>query len=243
MEYKVYTGLERPDMFEIQSGIDWPEFILHDPVSDRYWEGLFEKFSAYQFALFRGDEMVGCANSIPLSMDIDAMEYNDRGWDWALEKGFKDLASQKTATVLCGLQIGINNNYKGKGISSLLIDGMRNIALQHQYKALILPIRPTLKHKYPLLDMNEYIHWTNKNGMPYDPWIRAHVKYGAEIVSVCKKAMYIPGTIAEWESWTGLSFQTSGNYIVEGALSAVNVSLEKDLVEYMEPNVWVIHTL
>lgn len=243
MEYKVYTGVERPDMFEIQSGIDWPEFILHDPVSDRYWESLFEKFPACQFALFDGEEMVGCANSIPLSMNRDAMEFNDRGWDWALEKGFEDLASEKAATVLCGLQIGINNCYKGKGISSLLIEEMRNIALLHQYKALILPIRPTLKHKYPLLDTNEYIRWKNKNGMPFDPWIRAHVKYGAEIVSVCEKAMYIPGTIAEWESWTGLSFQTSGSYIVEGALTPVNVSLENDLVEYTEPNVWVIHTL
>lgn len=243
MEYEICTGAERPDMFEIQAGIDWPEFILHDPVGERCWEGLFEKFPAYQFALLNDGEMVGCANSIPLSLNPDAIEYNDRGWDWALDKGFEDLASQKAPTVLCGLQIGINNKYKGKGISSLLIEGMRSIALDNQCKALILPIRPTLKHKYPLQDMADYICWTNKDGMPYDPWIRAHVKYGAEIVSVCEKAMYIPGTVAEWESWTGLSFQTSGKYIIQGALSPVVVSLEEDKVAYTEPNVWVVHQL
>lgn len=243
MEYKVCTGLERSDMFEIQAGIDWPEFILHDPVGEHRWESLFDKFPAFQFALFDNDEMVGCANSIPLSMNTDSIDYNDGGWDWALNKGFEDQASGEIPTVLCGLQIGINNKYKGKGISSLLIEGMRNIASDNQCKALILPIRPTLKHKYPLQDMTDYIRWTNKEGMPYDPWIRAHVKYGAEIISVCKKAMYIPGSVAEWELWTGLSFQTSGKYIVPGALSPVVVSLEEDKVEYTEPNVWIVHTL
>lgn len=241
MEYTLCTGVERPDMFEIQAEVDWPEFIIHDLVNLRYWESLFDKFPVYQFALFDKGEMVGCANSIPLSMDLNAMDFNDRGWDWALEKGFEDLASGKVPTVLCGLQIGINNKYKGKGISSLLIEEMRNIAIRNEYRFLILPIRPTLKQKYPLQDMSDYIRWTNKEGMPYDPWIRAHVKYGAEIISICERAMYIPGTVAEWESWTGMSFQSSGNYIVPGALSPVVVSLEEDRVEYFEPNVWVAH--
>lgn len=243
MKYTVCTGIERADMFDIQAGIDWPEFILHDPIGERYWESLFKQFPAFQFALFDNDEMVGCANSIPLSMNPEAMEYNGGGWDWALNKGFEDLASHQTPTVLCGLQIGINSHYKGKGISSLLIEEMRNIALRNRFKALILPIRPTLKQQYPLQEMADYIRWTDKNGMPYDPWIRAHVKQGAEIVTVCEKAMYIPGTVAEWESWTGLSFQASGRYIVPGALTPVVVSLANNRVEYTEPNVWMVHRL
>lgn len=242
-DYKMVNGIECPGIYESQTSIAWPEFMLHDPVSDACWEDLFTYFPEYQLALLEGDDIIGYASSIPLSLDPEKMELDERGWDWALEKGFEDSKAGGEATVLCGLQIGINPQCKGKGISSVLIEGMRNVAMQKGYKALVLPVRPTLKHKYPLVDMEDYITWKDRNNLPFDPWMRAHVKFGARIVKVCPRAMYIPGTLAEWEAWTGLSFQTSGKYIVEGALAPVEVSLEKKRAEYTEPNVWMVHHL
>lgn len=55
--------------------------------------------------------------------------------------------------------------------------------------------------------------------------------------------MYIPGTISDWEEWTGLKFPESGDYVVDGALVPVKVDCSKDLGEYVEPNVWVAYKL
>ena len=77
--------------------------------------------------------------------------------------------------------------------------------------------------------------------MPFDPWLRVHTKCGGKIIKTCHRAMYIPGTIKAWETWTDLSFLQSGNYVVNGALCPVIIDLDKDRGEYIEPNVWVVH--
>ncbi len=55
--------------------------------------------------------------------------------------------------------------------------------------------------------------------------------------------MYIPGTIREWEEWTGLTFIESGEYTVPGALSQIHIDVKSNLGEYTEPNVWVVHEI
>lgn len=221
----------------------WPEFILHDPVGNRYWEELPAAFGACQFAIRDSQgRVMGTGNSIPLHLDLNR-QLPEGGWDWALEQGFADLAAGAQATALCGLQIGINPDLQGRGVSRFLIDGMKRIAVELGLKALVLPIRPTWKHKYPLIPMSDYITWTDPQGLPYDPWIRAHARSGGEIVGICGRSMYIPGSVAEWEEWTGLAMQTSGEYIVDRALAPVTVSVEQNRAEYVEPNVWMRYTL
>lgn len=64
-----------------------------------------------------------------------------------------------------------------------------------------------------------------------------------KIVKVCHESMRIPGSISDWEQWTGLKFFESGDYVIEGALNPVNIDLEKDLGIYIEPNIWMLHQL
>lgn len=56
------------------------------------------------------------------------------------------------------------------------------------------------------------------------------------------ESMTIQGKVNEWQDWTGLCFQSSGLYIIENALSPVYIDFEDDFGEYIEPNVWVIHS-
>jgi hypothetical protein len=53
--------------------------------------------------------------------------------------------------------------------------------------------------------------------------------------------MEIPGTISEWEHWAGMKFFESGEYIVPGALTPVQIDIDEDRGIYIEPNVWIVH--
>jgi len=53
--------------------------------------------------------------------------------------------------------------------------------------------------------------------------------------------MVIPGTVAEWETWTRMLFPVSGEYVVPDALNLLNLDREKDTAIYREENLWVQH--
>jgi len=55
--------------------------------------------------------------------------------------------------------------------------------------------------------------------------------------------MVIPGTLAEWQAWTGLPFDTTGPVEVPGALVPVHCDVVHDHAVYVEPAVWVHHRL
>ena len=105
----------------------------------------------------------------------------------------------------------------------------------------MLPVRPNEKQAYPLIPMADYIRWTTPAGLPFDSWLRVHKRLGGETIKICHQSMIIPGTVREWETWTGLKFPGSGRYIVPFALNPIEIDLEKDQGCYVEPNVWVVH--
>ncbi len=55
--------------------------------------------------------------------------------------------------------------------------------------------------------------------------------------------MTIEGTVTEWESWTGMAFPDSGDYVVRGGASVVTIDRDADQGTYHDPNVWTIHDL
>lgn len=120
---------------------------------------------------------------------------------------------------------------------------MKDIAKANGINNIALPVRPSLKSTYPMMAMEEYINRKNENGLPFDPWIRVHVKDGGKIIGVCNKSMTIEGSISEWENWTGKKFTDSGEYIIEQALVPVKMNRSQDKGTYIEPNVWIIHEI
>ena len=244
MEYKVIKDIphHKEMHYEITKEL-WPEFMFHDPVSNKYWDKLFELFSEFQFSLKSKGEIVGIGQCLPLYWDKPFEELPEEGWEWALQKGIEDNLKGIQPNILNGLQIAVNKDHQGKGISSLVLKEMADIAKEKGLENVIIPIRPSLKSLYPLIDIEDYINWEREDGLPYDPWIRVHKRVGGEIVKVCHRAMKITGTIADWENWTNLKFLQSGQYVVDGALKPINIDIDNDLGSYIEPNVWVLHQL
>ncbi len=239
---------DRPDYRELVSQVTsvvWPEFMHHDPIAIRLWDSLYQRFDDYQFALYDTDAnaIAGLANSVPLSWNQDERDLPEEGLDWALQQSALDSAGGVPIHTLCGLQIVVAPAYQGKGLSRRLIDELLGLARRKDLVRVVVPVRPSLKERYPSTHMDAYIQWLNGDGLPFDPWLRTHVRAGGRMVKVCHRAMTITGRVLDWEGWTRMHFPTTGSYIVPGALIAVDVNIADDVGTYVEPNVWVTHGL
>jgi GNAT superfamily N-acetyltransferase len=245
-DYTFVTVKERPDLLSQIWDVEertWPEFIAHDAIGDKYWEKLYETFPAYQFALVENStgRVVANGNSLPLQWEQPLEELPETGWDWVLEKGFLDRQAGGVPNLQSALSIPILPEYRGKGLSRFIVEKMRSVGEEHGLQALIVPVRPSFKSRYPLTPIDHYIHWTNEAGLPFDPWMRVHTRLDAKIVKVCHDSMNIQGTISQWEVWSGLRFFESGDYVIPEALVPVKIDLASNTGTYLEPNVWMVH--
>ncbi|QBD82927.1 GNAT family N-acetyltransferase [Ktedonosporobacter rubrisoli] len=246
MSYTVFTLAEHPEleaeMPRLHSA-SWPAFVMDDPAVLQYWGSLFSIFAKYQYVLCNEqDEAVAAGHTIPLLWDGTVAGLT-AGWDAALIQGFHDREQQREVNALCGLSIVTAPEVKSKGLSTTMVLAMKDIALRENLSALILPLRPSQKHRYPLIPMENYMHWKRPDGAPFDPWLRVHLRLGAKILAIAPRSMVTDGTVAQWEEWTGQSMPGSGEYIVEGALCPVQIDHIRDIGRYEEPNIWISHTL
>jgi hypothetical protein len=227
------------------SDVSWPEFMLHDPIANSSWHELFDRFSDYQFALLDTEKncMAAMGNSLPFYWDHPLQDLPEGGWDWVFLKAIEDHKAGITPNIQSAIQVAIHPDYQSLGLSGSMVQAMRGIARSKRFENLVAPVRPNQKSRYPLTSIDDYIQWTNEDGLPFDAWLRVHARLGARILKPCHEAMTIRGTRSEWEKWTGLKFPQSGPYYIPGALRPVDMNIEKDEGIYIEPNVWMVHTI
>ena len=239
---EVFTLADRPDLGGALSSLPdtFPEFMHHDAVVSRYWERLSTDFPAFQIAVCEGDgsEIVAAGHCIPVFWD-GTIEGLPDGLDGVLERGMED--HERDPTVVSALLAFVPHARRGQGLSGVVLTAMKEVAANHGLGALIAPVRPTLKDRYPLIPMERYARWERADGLPFDPWLRVHRRLGAAFLEVAERSMTITGTVPEWEGWTGMRFPESGDYLVPGALVPVVIDAERDLGSYTEPNVWMRH--
>ena len=227
------------------AGTSWPEFMLHDPIADEYWHELFDRFEEYQFALMdrETNQMAAMGNSVPFYWDRDLTELPEGGWEWVFVKAVEDHKIGLRPNTQSAIQVAIHPNYQGQGLSTTMVKAMRSIGQSKGFETLVAPVRPNEKSKYPLISIDDYITWKTEDGMPFDAWLRVHVRVGAKIIKPCHEAMIIRGTCTEWEEWTKIKFPQSGHYTVPGALNPIEINIEQNHGLYVEPNVWIRHDL
>ncbi len=246
--YKVISAVDNPNLLEIADEVvllSWPEFMLNDSVADKYFNRLYETFPEYQYCLIdnENDAAISAGNCIPLFYDGDPYDLPEKGWDWALQKGFDDQLVGTTPNILCALSITIHPAYRDKRFSRKMLQIMKEIGRSNNLKTLIAPVRPFQKSLYPLIPIEKYINWRDENNLPFDAWMRVHEQDGGRIIKSCSESMRITGTVAEWEKWTGQRFPESGSYTIYGALIPITIDCETDKGEYIEPNVWMYHSI
>jgi len=205
----------------------WPEFLLHDAISNEYWERLYSDFSDFQFVALEGDELVAEGNCIPVAGQ-------PAQWRDAFLTGFERGGEPDR---VCALAIMISPQYRGGGLSRVMLEHMRGLATA--IGDLVAPVRPTLKAEHPHVSIDEYVTWRRDDGTHFDPWIRTHERVGGRITGPAEEAMLIEAPVSSWSEWTGFDFHADGEYVVPGAL--VPVSVRDGHGTYREPCVWVRH--
>ena len=217
-----------------------PAFLNEGDVLKRLFGRVVAEYSDFLFYAWDDErqEVVGVGHSIPAAWDGDVARLPD-GWDAVLEARFAQ--EPPAPTVLCALGITIADEWRGRGLSRLMIERMAEIGRDQGLDTLIAPVRPTLKHRYPLTPIERYIHWRRQDGSHFDPWVRTHERLGAKILKVAPKSTITTGSVADWEQWTEIAFPESGAYVVPGALVPVEINRERNEGVYAEPNVWMVH--
>jgi hypothetical protein len=244
---RAVTCAERPDLWERSdeeiTGV-WPEYNQHGDVLNEYWGRLDEEFADFQFVLHddEADVVLAQGHSIPCAWD-GTVGGLPAGIDGLIEDAFRLRSSGGAPNTLSALAIEIPPAHQRQRLSEPMLGAMREIAARHGFDDLIAPLRPTWKERYPLTPIERYTAWTREDGLPFDPWIRLHVRLGGEILAPDARSLRITGTVADWEEWTELPLPESGSYVFPQGLAPLEVDRERDRAEYWEPNVWVRHRI
>lgn len=235
------TVAERPDLmdpaWEATKDV-LPEYNNHGDVLNAYWPRLTEERPEFQFHLVGGDEILARARSLPLRWDGTVEDLPD-GIDGAIARGF----DEGGANTLCAMVIMVPRARQGSGVSSQALAAMVEIARRHGFRAVIAPVRPSWKDRYPLVPIERYVEWRREDGLFFDPWIRVHERAGASVLKPEPHSLRITGTVSEWESWTEMAFPESGEYVFPGGLATLEIDREQDAGRYWEPNVWMVHAV
>jgi hypothetical protein len=237
---RLYSQAERPELLERRKelGATWDEFMYHDSVSDVYWTRQYEEFPDLQLYLVDDDDrLLAESNAVPVP--FGPADLPDEGWDAALAQAFDG----RSARAVSAIAIVIGVEQRGTGLSGTMLAAMREAVAARGLVDLVAPVRPSLKHRYPLTPIERYVEWRREDGRLLDPWLRTHETAGAKVIRIAHRSMRIPGSVADWERWTNMSFPESGAYVVPGALVPVDIDRERDEGVYIEPNVWMHHRI
>jgi hypothetical protein len=234
---RAFTTRERPELRgRVDSAEIWPEYNRHGDTLGRFWGRMLDEFPGYQFVLVDGEEPLAEGHSVPLRWDATVAGL-PAGIDGAFDRAF---AGEESNT-LCAMAIEILPAHQSRRLSVPMLEEMKAIAAREGFGALLAPLRPSWKERYPLTPIERYVAWKRGDGLPFDPWLRVHVRMGGEILKPEPESLRITGTVAEWESWTEMPLPESGTYVFPHGLAPLDVDRETDVGRYWEPNVWVLH--
>ena len=184
MDFKVVSLKERPDLSDQLGPLSreaWPEFLRHG--NTEHWGHLFDTFSEYQILLCDSDDHVmALGHTVPIVWN-GRTEDLPATIDEIIVRGLRCKEKHQAANTLSALAVIVSGAYRRQGLSAFVLQEMRKLAAKHGWSTLIVPVRPILKSRYPLIPLERYAKWTLADGSPFDPWIRVHWRMGREQAS------------------------------------------------------------
>lgn len=246
MDVEISTIAQRPDLAEkLWIPDTWPEFVLQDPIGWAHFGRLATVFP--DFTLVAVDEqghVVARGHSVPFALHTPQRGVLPAtGWDQMLLWAFSDHRRDVKPDTVSAIDVTIHADHLGQGLSRTMLGAIRENARARGFAELVAPVRPTAKHREQTTPMREYAFRTRDDGLPTDPWLRTHVRAGGRIDSVAPASMTVTGSLAQWREWTGAPFTEDGWVELPGGLVPARCVPDHDYAVYVEPNVWVRHSL
>jgi GNAT superfamily N-acetyltransferase len=237
---EVFTAEERPDLWERSRTLfttNWPEYNMHGNRTARYFRALYPQHARFQILLYdaSADDIVGRGRTIPFRWD-GTLDDLPAGMDAVGDRAIDDPGP---ATALSALAAEVADDRQRLGLSSLIIEAMAEAARRGGLSPLVAPVRPSWKDRYPITPIERYARWVRPDGLPFDPWLRVHVRLGATLLRTERKSLEIEAPVSDWEEWTGMAFPEDGEYVFPAGLAPLTV--RDGIGSYWEPNIWMRH--
>src|SRR5262249_33008199 len=162
MHYRISTLRDDPRLrrhFRRLHAVAWPRF-LRDDALNAVWSRLYSDFPDHQIALVDGTGRVAAVgNTIPFIWDGTPRGLPDRLVD-VVALGLDARERGRPANALSALAATVDPRRRGTGLSARIVRAMARSAARHGLRALVAPVRPSLKGRYPLTPMARYAAWT-----------------------------------------------------------------------------------
>jgi hypothetical protein len=95
------------------------------------------------------------------------------GIDATMTDAFARPDAGEPANALCALAGKVAPAARGRELAAEVLHQMRRLAVAHGLSAVIAPVRPSWKARYPLFPIVEYATWRRAAGRPVDACARA----------------------------------------------------------------------
>lgn len=242
-DLRLVTLAERPDLVdEITAllSLRWPMFMLAgQPGHDEDLDALIQAAPEHQvLALDAEDRVRGVAFSLPLDWDGSTAGLPS-GWDDAVARAGAQERSGGRADAATALSVTVASDATRRGLAARLVAALGRATRDAGGRALIAPVRPVHKHRYPLVALEDYLTWRTPDDEAFDPWVRTHLRVGARLLGVAPASMTITGPVEDWRAWVDDPLPGPGSYVLPGGL--VPLVVEHGVGTYVEPNVWLVH--
>jgi hypothetical protein len=221
---EVFTAEERPDLWERSRSLFetvWPEYNMHGNHTWSYFGALYPKHAHLQVLLYdrSADSIAGRGRTIPFLWD-GTLEDLPAGIDALGHRAIDDPAPP---TALSALAAEVAEDRQRRGLSGLIIESMAAVARRAGLTPLVAPVRPSWKDRYPLTPIDRYARWVRPDGLPFDPWLRVHVRLGATILRTETRSLQIEAPVSGWQEWTVMTFPEDGDYVFPAGLAPLGI--------------------
>ncbi len=232
-----------PVLLDALLGQGWPDFILADHDTQRWLPEVRRRFAELELVMLDADDRPKAAGwAVPVVWDGTPGDLPG-GYSDSLRRsvGGQDAGRAPDTLIVCAVQVAAD--VRGLGLAGVLLEAFKTEARERGLSRLIVPVRPTLKQRYPLTPIEVYASWRRPDGTHFDPWVRTHLRLGARIIGTAPQSQRMEGSVSDWAGWTGMTFPSSGDYVIAGGLGLLSIDREHDVGRYVEPNIWVQHPL
>lgn len=218
----------------------WPAFIEADELAARYLPTVRMTFPELEIALLQDDVLVAAGWGVPITWDGTAGDLPG-GYSGALCRAVTGHQAEAVpdTLVICAAQV--RPDAAGSGLAVAVLEGLIETAQAAGLRQVVAPLRPTAKHRYPLTPIEDYAAWTRADGSAFDPWLRTHLRMGAQMIGTSPASQTFTGTVRQWQEWSGLDLPGDGAYVVANALTPLHVDQAADRGTCTEPAICVRH--